>query len=121
MTEPDHVMNPNRYHPPAEVVDLLAHCRGLTIANTTAELIDLACGGPGSDRFEVGYEVPGMGRVVEAIVARVRNGVAANYTEAYMRRRDPNCMVIGDGLPTDKETFRQRFGTDFDPDRKSVV
>jgi hypothetical protein len=83
---------------------------GLTIASTTNELIDLACGGPKSDYFEVAYDVPGKGRFVEATVARVRNGVAANYTEPYMRRRDPDCMVIGDGLPTDKESFQQRFG-----------
>jgi len=101
------------YHPPVEATEILARCKRLIIANTTDELLDLACGGPSSDRFEVAYEVPGRGLVTEATVARVRNGIAANYPEAYMRRRDPDCMVIGDGLPTDKEAFRQRFGTDF--------
>lgn len=102
------------YHPPAEAADILSHCRGLTIASTTEELIDLACGGPRSDYYEVAYDTPGKGRVTEATVARVRNGVVANYPEPYMRRRDPDCMVIGDGLPTDKEAFRQRFGKEFD-------
>ena len=110
----------NKYHPPAEAAEILAHCKKLTLVNTTDELIDLACGGPGSDYFEVAYDVPGKGRVLEATVARVRNGVAANYTEPYMRRRDPDCMVIGDGLPTDKESFRQRFGTDFSPLREQT-
>lgn len=103
----------HQFRPPAEAADILTHCKRLTIVSTSDELIDLACGGPGSDYVEVAYDVPGVGRYVEATVARVRNGVAANYTEPYMRRRDPDCLVIGDGLPTDKESFRQRFGADF--------
>jgi hypothetical protein len=43
----------------------------------------------------------------------VNNGVAANYLEPYMRRRDPDCMVIGDDKPTNKPTYRERFRTDF--------
>jgi hypothetical protein len=109
-----------RYNPPAEAVDILTHCKGLLIASTTKELIDLACGSPEADYFEVAYEVPGKGVVTEATVARVKNGIAANYVEAYMRRRDPDCMVIGDGLPTDKEGFAQRFGTDFAPLRQET-
>ena len=77
------------------------------------ELIDLACGGPGLDQFEVRYDVPEKGSILEATVARVRNGVVANYPEPYMRRRDPDCMVIADDLPTDKPTFKDRFGYEF--------
>lgn len=113
-------MNPSKFNPPAEAVDILAHCKRLVIASSAHELIDLACGGPQSDYFEVAYDVPGKGRFVEATVARVRNGVAANYTEPYMRRRDPDCMVIGDGLPTDKESFQSRFGTSFEPLRQQT-
>jgi hypothetical protein len=113
-------LNWKKYHPPVEAAEVLTHCKRLTIANTAKELIDLACGGPQSNNFEVAYDVPGKGRIVEATVARVRNGVAANYTEAYMRRRDPDCMVIGDGLPTDKESFQQRFATEFAPLRQQT-
>lgn len=102
-----------KYHPPVEAVEILGRCKGLTIANSTDELIDLACGGPKSNYFEVKYEVLGNGLITEATVARVRNGVVANYPESYMRRRDPDCMLIGDGLPTDKEAYRKRFGSDF--------
>jgi len=35
-------------------------------------------------------------------VAQCRNGLAVNYTEPYMRRRDPECSVIGDARFTDK-------------------
>ena len=113
-------MNWQKYHPPSEAADVLAHCKRLTIASTTGELIDLACGDPASNYFEVAYDVPGNGFITEATVARVRNGIAANYPEAYMRRRDPDCMVIGDGLPTDKESFQQRFGSDFAPLRQQT-
>jgi hypothetical protein len=34
-----------------------------------------------------------------------------------MRRRDPDCMVIGDALPTDKCSHAERFGTPFGPVR----
>ncbi|MGB0744427.1 MAG: DUF4914 family protein, partial [Opitutales bacterium] len=70
---------------------------------------------------EVAYDVPGKGMVVEAKVCRVKNGIAANYIEPYMRRRDADCMVIGDSSPTDKPTFEGRFGTSFDPLREESI
>src|SRR5258708_6998508 len=98
-----------KLHPPVEAADILAHCKRLTVASTTKELADMACGGANANWFRVSYEVPGKGVITEATVARVRNGVVANYPEPYMRRRDPDCLVIGDGLPTDKEAFKERF------------
>ncbi len=109
------------FNPPPEVQAILEACPSVTVAGDTIELKELACGGPDSDYFEVTYDVPGKGKVVEATVARVRNGVCANYTDVYMRRRDPECMVMGDDLPTDKQTFSQRFGTDFEPLRKETI
>ncbi len=106
-------MNWKKYNPPEEAGQLFERCPGLTVCSTTTELINLACGGLGSSYFEVAYEVPERGRVVEATVARVRNGVSVNYPEPYMRRRDPNCMFIADKLPTDKPTFREHFGEEF--------
>lgn len=106
-------MDWKKYNLPAEAARIVSECPSLVIASSTAELADLACGGAQSDYFEVAYEVKGRGRVVEATVARVRNGVAANYPEPYMRRRDPDCMVIADDLPTDKPTFREQYGYDF--------
>lgn len=85
----------------------------VTFAENIAQLIDLACGGPGSQSFEVSYDVPGQGRVVEAQVVRVRNGVSANYLDPYMRRRDPNCLVLGDDAPSDKPRFREVFNGEF--------
>lgn len=44
---------------------------------------------------------------------RVRNGISANYDDPYVRRRDPDCLVIGDDQPTDKPRFAERFGRPF--------
>lgn len=106
---------------PAEPDGILKAAPGVTVAGSTAELVDLACGGPDSDYFEVAYDVPGIGAVTEARVARVRNGVSANYDDPYMRRRDPDCMVMGDTLPTDKPTFEQRFEKSFEPLRERTL
>ena len=46
-------MNRQKYNPPAEAADILTHCKRLTIVSTTDELIDLACGGPNINCFEV--------------------------------------------------------------------
>lgn len=69
--------------------------------------------------FTVGYDVQGE-FVAEAKVCRVRNGISANYLDPYMRRRDPGCMVIADERATDKPTFKQRFGSDFESLRQET-
>jgi hypothetical protein len=68
----------------------------------------------------VAYDVPGRGSVVEAEVVSVRNGISANYVEPYMRRRDPDALVVGDEGPTDKPRYRDRFGTEFGPVRQET-
>ena len=95
----------------------------VTYVGSAAELVRLAV--PESDTDErgvytVGYDVPGRGFVPEAVVNRVRNGISANYLEPYMRRRDPDCMVIADRRPTDKPTYADRFGEDFESLREET-
>ncbi len=104
----------NKFNLPIEARRILENAPSVTVFETVDQLVDAACGGPESDFTEVAYEIPGKGRIVEATVARVRNGVAANYPEPYMRRRDPDCMLIGDEQPTNKPTYRSRFGAEFD-------
>jgi hypothetical protein len=99
---------------PDNVVELLNSSANLKVFNTVDELALAAVGGPNSNRFEVKYEVPGKGEYTEAIVHRVKNGVSANYAEAYMRRRDPDTMAIADSLPSDKIRFKQKYGYEFD-------
>lgn len=98
---------------PADALTILKGCKSYTSFDTVKELAVAAVGGENNNSFEVKYDIPGKGEVSEAIVHKVNNGIAANYTEAYMRRRDPDTMVIADDLPTDKEKFSDRFGYDF--------
>jgi hypothetical protein len=103
-----------KYNLPEDAARILTASPKVIVASTITELVNLACGGLGKNHFEVAYDIPEVGRVVEATVSRVRNGVSANYPEPYMRRRDPDCLVVSDDLPTDKMTFRERFGEEFD-------
>lgn len=100
---------------PAHVKDLLSANKGLSFPACRQDLIDLALGGAGNTRFDVRYDVPGKGSYHEANIVKCRNGLSVNYTEVYMRRRDPECTVIGDGLPTDRDTYKSRYGSDFEP------
>lgn len=101
----------------------------LHLANSVDDLVKLATpdGSLGlgevdaSGKYIVGYDVPGEGFVGEAEVFQAKNGVAANYLDAYMRRRDPNCMVVGDGSATDKPTYEARFGKGFGDLREETL
>ncbi|MFO7669655.1 MAG: DUF4914 family protein [Bacteroidales bacterium] len=98
---------------PENLKSVLKGCKKLSVFNTTLELVDLATGNKENIKYEVTYDIPGKGPYTEAIVHRVKNGISANYTEAYMRRRDPGTMVIADDLPTDKQRFRDKYGYEF--------
>lgn len=103
---------------PADVSAMLASAPQVSLATGLEDLETLACRDANrSGWHEVAYDVAGRGRIVEAQVCRVKNGIAANYLEPYMRRRDPDCMVIADEGPTDKPRYRARFGEDFGPVR----
>jgi len=98
---------------PENISSLLSTCKKLSVFDTTQDLAIAACNGEENVEFEVKYDIPGKGAYTEAIVHRVRNGISANYTEAYMRRRDPDTMVIADNQPTDKKRFSDKYGYDF--------
>lgn len=100
-------------HLPSNLENLLSECKNLTVYNTSQELADVATGDKNTDEYEVSYDIPGKGLYTEAIVHRVKNGISANYTEAYMRRRDPGTMIIADELPTDKPRFEDEYGYKF--------
>lgn len=105
---------------PAEAVEVLNNCKSFTVFNSVEELAVAALGGEGKNTFEVQYDIPGKGLYTEAIVHRVSNGVSANYTDPYMRRRDPDTMAIADDEPTDKETFKTKFGYEFNNLKKET-
>ncbi|MCG8698427.1 MAG: DUF4914 family protein, partial [Bacteroidales bacterium] len=98
---------------PDNIQDVLKNCKGFTHFNTSAEIIDVCTGPDKADTFEVKYDIEGKGEYTEAVVSRVKNGISANYTEAYMRRRDPETMSIADNLPTDKINFKNRYNFEF--------
>lgn len=98
---------------PDELRAVFDSCPSVRVFESAEELAESSLGGNGSDYFEVRYDFPNGGSVSEMTVAKVRNGIAANYTEPYMRRRDPDCMVIADDLPSDKPRFRDTYGYDF--------
>jgi hypothetical protein len=99
---------------PPDVRAALDACASIVVPATRAELYQLALGPDGGPRFSVEYDVDGVS-VAEADVVRCVNGIAVNYPEDYMRRRDPDCMRIADDLPTDKPRYRDVFGDEFAP------
>ncbi len=111
-----------RFQIPAAVEGLLASAKSVTYVGTVEELVAMSVPDPDPrGYYTVEYDVPGKGRVAEAKVCRVKNGVSANYLEAYMRRRDADCMVIADDRPTNKPRFKDRFGYDFNGLRDETI
>lgn len=103
-----------QFNLPEDISKIVAKAPKVVVAGSLDDLLNISTGDPESSFFEVAYDVNGKGNVVEAEVSRVRNGIVANYTEAYMRRRDPDSLVIGDDQETDKLTFQEIYGCDFD-------
>jgi len=100
---------------PPELKSILAACPEFMVPRDRGTILRLAMGGSATaDVFEVGYDVPDQGWVIEATVTRCKNGLSVNYTDPRMRRRDPDCMLVADQRPSDKERFSSRFGQPFD-------
>lgn len=99
---------------PEDVKAILQCQETVIVPKTREELLDLSLGEKYQKTFQVAYNVKGKGPVVEAEVVRCKNGISANYMDMYMRRRDPNCMVIGDNKPTDKRKYKDVFGVEFE-------
>ncbi len=122
---------------PAHVLEVLAAAPLVQAPENRAQLLDWALGrstgatdwrlGNRDDHgvYEVVFHAPGQtrgsSRVVEAIVTKARNGLAINFPDPAMRRRDPDAMVIGDALPTDKPRYEERFGESFDGTRQQTL
>lgn len=106
---------------PADASEILRGCKSFKVFDTVQQLAVAAVDGENNNQFEVKYTLPNNNVVTEAIVHKVSNGISANYTEAYMRRRDPDTMLIGDELPTDKMRFNDYMGYDFETLRKETI
>ncbi len=118
---------------PASVIEVLGAATNFVVPETREALLDWSLGREAGstdwnrvDRvdmgtYEVAFDVEGQGRIVEAEVVKARNGLSVNYPDPKMRRRDPDAMVIGDSLPTDKPTYKERFGEAFDKTRQKTL
>lgn len=105
---------------PEYAKNILDNSKGVIFPKTRSELISLALGGDNTTVFEVKYEVEGIGEVLEATVTRCKNGAVVNYLDDYMRRRDPDCLVVADKKPSDKPLYDEIYGKDFEPLRNDT-
>lgn len=102
-----------------ELKKVLGKAPSVLFPSSRESLVELAMGGQ-KEIYNVEYDVAGKGLVHEAEVVRCKNGLAVNYAEAYMRRRDPDCMVVADDDPSDKTHYAERFDQPF-PELKAEV
>ncbi len=99
---------------PPVIADILEKSGQLIFPKSREEIFSMAMGGQSSGTYEVGYDIPDKGYVPEAVVTKCKNGLSVNYVDPYMRRRDPDCMLIADKRETDKARYQDRFGTNFE-------
>ena len=99
---------------PPEITAILKQAKSVCFPKDRKNIFQKAMNDINGEVYEVVYDVPGKGPIIEASVTRCRNGLSVNYADPAMRRRDPDCMVIGDSKPTDKCSYTDRFGTTFD-------
>ena len=103
----------NRFVLPEDLKEAVSKARWRCYPETKDQLLELCYGPTHSSRYDVTYTIPGRGVFKEAEVVRCKNGPVVNFMEDYMRRRDPDCMRIGDDLPTDKPRFKDVYGYEF--------
>lgn len=99
---------------PGDVSDALAECEHIFVPADEKELYSLCCSKMKDGRMDISYELPDNDTLIkEAELILCKNGLAVNYTEDYMRRRDGKSMSVADELPSDKPRFIDRYGYDF--------
>jgi len=110
----------SKFHFTDDISRLIAKSKGVAIPVDRDELISMALGTPEANSFEVRYEVDGK-YITEAHVVRCKNGIVVNYVEDYMRRRDPDCLVVADDGPTDKPLYDDVYGENFSTVRDKTL
>ena len=98
-----------RFQLPEELSQVVERSPSVIVPESKEILFELIFGNGHADQVGVSYEVDGK-TVQEASVVRCRNGAVVNFSEDYMRRRDPDSMRIADDLPTDKPRFEAVYG-----------
>ncbi len=105
---------------PSRVHALLDSGKSISVAETRKDLFEFAVGEAKDGCFEVGYDIDGIGYLREVIVTKCNNGIVINYIEEYMRRRDPDCLLVADEKETDKKKYEDEFGERFDAVRDAT-
>lgn len=103
-----------------DALHVLQHCRSLVVPATRSELFGLVFPDDRTHTVDVSFMVNGQ-EINEANVVRCKNGVAVNYPEDYMRRRDPDCMLVADDNDTDKPRYDDVYKDDFQPLRQLTL
>lgn len=104
----------------SELQSIIDQSPSVIVPESKEKLYELIFGNNHTDQIDVSYEVEGES-YKEVSVVRCKNGAAVNYTEDYMRRRDPDCMRIADNLPTDKPRFEEVYGYQFHDLREETM
>ena len=99
---------------PDYMADIIRNCKSVYSPESREDLLALAFGKNKESIFNVEYEVEGLGIIKEAYVTRCKNGAAVNYPEDYMRRRDPDCLLVSDDNETDKPRYKDAYKNNFD-------
>jgi len=105
---------------PEHVAEIISTCRHVVFPENREQLIEMASGKNGNDTFTVEYDLDGGHPVTEATVVRCKNGIVINYPDDYMRRRDPDCLLVADSNDTDKPRYDDIYNKDFEPLRKAT-
>lgn len=93
---------------PDYLVTLLNKSTSVIIADNIDSLKELSIKKEVNNTQTVEYSVRGK-MITEAYVSKVKNGICVNYVDPYMRRRDPDSMLIADPYPTDKPKYTDHF------------
>lgn len=109
-----------KFKVPHYVTDIIENSKSVIFPESREELLSLSLGSPQSDIYDVEYEVEGFGKIKEASVTSCKNGAVINYPDDYMRRRDPDCLLVADDNDTDKPKYDDVYSKDFDPLRTAT-
>lgn len=104
-----------------ELKESLSRAKNVIFPKSREELIELSFGGKDVTNIEIGFEVDSIGYIPEVDLVKCKNGVVVNYKDPYMRRRDPDCMLVNNISKTDKKNFKEAQGYDFDSLRNETL
>lgn len=103
-----------------DVEKILKESPKLHFVHSRRELMNEIFGGTDAKQVEVSFDLGNGKQYKEIEVVRCKNGISVNFFDNYMRRRDPNAMVIADNLVTNKKTYKQMYTKDFSKTRQET-